>query len=131
MLQCLTILQRSTDLHGVFLSHPQLLIESYAAWPCPNPSFVKSRFMAPTRCDFRIHSHAMEKDVLKPRISMSGFFLQPYAFSCPSTQGSNITDSCTEMLMQGVLLKISAGNIQERVFFLFDNLLVYCKKKNR
>ncbi len=35
------------------------------------------------------------------------------------------------MLMQGVLLKISAGNIQERIFFLFDNLLVYCKKKNR
>ncbi|XP_036413863.1 phosphatidylinositol 3,4,5-trisphosphate-dependent Rac exchanger 2 protein [Colossoma macropomum] len=46
-------------------------------------------------------------------------------------EGSNITDSCTEMLMQGVLLKISAGNIQERIFFLFDNLLVYCKKKNR
>uniref|UniRef100_A0A9J8A4Q8 Phosphatidylinositol 3,4,5-trisphosphate-dependent Rac exchanger 2 protein n=1 Tax=Cyprinus carpio carpio TaxID=630221 RepID=A0A9J8A4Q8_CYPCA len=45
-------------------------------------------------------------------------------------EGSNITDSCTEMLMQGVLLKISAGNIQERIFFLFDNLLVYCKKKN-
>ncbi len=35
------------------------------------------------------------------------------------------------MLNQGVLLKISAGNIQERIFFLFDNLLVYCKKKNR
>uniref|UniRef100_A0A673Y0G7 Phosphatidylinositol 3,4,5-trisphosphate-dependent Rac exchanger 2 protein n=1 Tax=Salmo trutta TaxID=8032 RepID=A0A673Y0G7_SALTR len=33
--------------------------------------------------------------------------------------------------MHGVLLKISAGNIQERIFFLFDNLLVYCKKKNR
>uniref|UniRef100_A0A4W3GFT3 Phosphatidylinositol 3,4,5-trisphosphate-dependent Rac exchanger 2 protein n=1 Tax=Callorhinchus milii TaxID=7868 RepID=A0A4W3GFT3_CALMI len=33
--------------------------------------------------------------------------------------------------MQGVLLKISAGNIQERFFFLFDNLLVYCKKKHR
>ncbi|XP_060680096.1 phosphatidylinositol 3,4,5-trisphosphate-dependent Rac exchanger 2 protein [Hemiscyllium ocellatum] len=46
-------------------------------------------------------------------------------------EGSNITDSCTEMLMQGNLLKISAGNIQERVFFLFDNLLVYCKKKHR
>uniref|UniRef100_A0A670IQ08 Phosphatidylinositol 3,4,5-trisphosphate-dependent Rac exchanger 1 protein n=1 Tax=Podarcis muralis TaxID=64176 RepID=A0A670IQ08_PODMU len=27
----------------------------------------------------------------------------------------------------GTLLKISAGNIQERTFFLFDNLLVYCK----
>ncbi|KAG7261673.1 hypothetical protein CRUP_036518 [Coryphaenoides rupestris] len=35
------------------------------------------------------------------------------------------------MLMHGVLLKISAGNIQERNFFLFDKLLVYCKKKNR
>uniref|UniRef100_A0A3Q3A2E4 Phosphatidylinositol 3,4,5-trisphosphate-dependent Rac exchanger 2 protein n=1 Tax=Kryptolebias marmoratus TaxID=37003 RepID=A0A3Q3A2E4_KRYMA len=46
-------------------------------------------------------------------------------------EGSNITDACTEMLMQGVLLKISAGNIQERIFFLFDKLLVYCKKKNR
>ncbi|XP_063062477.1 phosphatidylinositol 3,4,5-trisphosphate-dependent Rac exchanger 2 protein [Engraulis encrasicolus] len=46
-------------------------------------------------------------------------------------EGSNVTDTCTEMLMQGVLLKISAGNIQERSFFLFDNLLVYCKKKNR
>uniref|UniRef100_A0A4W3GH72 Phosphatidylinositol-3,4,5-trisphosphate dependent Rac exchange factor 2 n=1 Tax=Callorhinchus milii TaxID=7868 RepID=A0A4W3GH72_CALMI len=46
-------------------------------------------------------------------------------------EGSNITDTCTELLMQGVLLKISAGNIQERFFFLFDNLLVYCKKKHR
>ncbi|KAL1006309.1 hypothetical protein UPYG_G00070610 [Umbra pygmaea] len=46
-------------------------------------------------------------------------------------EGSNITDTCTEMLIHGVLLKISAGNIQERIFFLFDNLLVYCKKKNR
>uniref|UniRef100_A0A8C5FJ01 Phosphatidylinositol-3,4,5-trisphosphate dependent Rac exchange factor 2 n=1 Tax=Gadus morhua TaxID=8049 RepID=A0A8C5FJ01_GADMO len=46
-------------------------------------------------------------------------------------EGSNITDTCTEMLMHGVLLKISAGNIQERNFFLFDKLLVYCKKKNR
>ncbi|XP_069477256.1 phosphatidylinositol 3,4,5-trisphosphate-dependent Rac exchanger 2 protein [Ambystoma mexicanum] len=46
-------------------------------------------------------------------------------------EGSNITDTCTEMLMDGILLKISAGNIQERVFFLFDNLLVYCKRKHR
>uniref|UniRef100_A0A8C9YH80 Phosphatidylinositol 3,4,5-trisphosphate-dependent Rac exchanger 2 protein n=1 Tax=Sander lucioperca TaxID=283035 RepID=A0A8C9YH80_SANLU len=46
-------------------------------------------------------------------------------------EGSNITDTCTEMLMHGVLLKISAGNIQERIFFLFDKLLVYCKKKTR
>ncbi|XP_077126758.1 phosphatidylinositol 3,4,5-trisphosphate-dependent Rac exchanger 2 protein [Ranitomeya variabilis] len=46
-------------------------------------------------------------------------------------EGSSITDTCTEMLMQGVLLKISSGNIQERIFFLFDNLLVYCKRKHR
>ncbi|KAG9331184.1 hypothetical protein JZ751_019898 [Albula glossodonta] len=35
-----------------------------------------------------------------------------------------------ELLLHGNLLKISAGNIQERVFFLFDNLLVYCKRKS-
>ncbi|XP_064155468.1 phosphatidylinositol 3,4,5-trisphosphate-dependent Rac exchanger 1 protein-like [Anguilla rostrata] len=46
-------------------------------------------------------------------------------------EGTNLTDICTELLLHGNLLKISAGNIQERVFFLFDNLLVYCKRKTR
>ncbi|XP_012583585.1 PREDICTED: phosphatidylinositol 3,4,5-trisphosphate-dependent Rac exchanger 1 protein [Condylura cristata] len=46
-------------------------------------------------------------------------------------EGSNLTDICTQVLLQGTLLKISAGNIQERAFFLFDNLLVYCKRKSR
>ncbi|XP_039598447.1 phosphatidylinositol 3,4,5-trisphosphate-dependent Rac exchanger 1 protein-like [Polypterus senegalus] len=46
-------------------------------------------------------------------------------------EGTNLTDICTELLLHGTLLKISAGNIQERVFFLFDNLLVYCKRKSR
>ncbi|XP_029290903.1 phosphatidylinositol 3,4,5-trisphosphate-dependent Rac exchanger 1 protein [Cottoperca gobio] len=46
-------------------------------------------------------------------------------------EGTNLTDICTELLLHGNLLKISAGNIQERVFFLFDNLLVYCKRKSR
>ncbi|CAL8253739.1 unnamed protein product [Arctogadus glacialis] len=45
--------------------------------------------------------------------------------------GTNLTDISTELLLHGNLLKISAGNIQERVFFLFDNLLVYCKRKSR
>uniref|UniRef100_W5M0B2 Phosphatidylinositol-3,4,5-trisphosphate dependent Rac exchange factor 1 n=1 Tax=Lepisosteus oculatus TaxID=7918 RepID=W5M0B2_LEPOC len=45
-------------------------------------------------------------------------------------EGTNLTDICTELLLYGSLLKISAGNIQERVFFLFDNLLVYCKRKS-
>uniref|UniRef100_A0A8C0IGB9 Phosphatidylinositol 3,4,5-trisphosphate-dependent Rac exchanger 1 protein n=1 Tax=Bubo bubo TaxID=30461 RepID=A0A8C0IGB9_BUBBB len=31
----------------------------------------------------------------------------------------------------GTLLKISAGNIQERMFFLFDNLLVYSSKRTK
>ncbi|XP_076859942.1 phosphatidylinositol 3,4,5-trisphosphate-dependent Rac exchanger 1 protein [Brachyhypopomus gauderio] len=46
-------------------------------------------------------------------------------------EGTNLTDICTDLLLHGNLLKISAGNIQERVFFLFDNLLVYCKRKSR
>lgn len=59
------------------------------------------------------------------------FFYNLFFFFFLLFQGSNITDTCTELLMHGVLLKISAGNIQERIFFLFDKLLVYCKKKNR
>ncbi|KAH0619135.1 hypothetical protein JD844_018831 [Phrynosoma platyrhinos] len=46
-------------------------------------------------------------------------------------EGSNLTDISSQLLLQGTLLKISAGNIQERTFFLFDNLLVYCKRKSR
>ncbi|KAG7283502.1 hypothetical protein CRUP_035295 [Coryphaenoides rupestris] len=46
-------------------------------------------------------------------------------------EGTNLTDISTELLLHSSLLKISAGNIQERVFFLFDNLLVYCKRKSR
>ena len=45
-------------------------------------------------------------------------------------EGSNITDTCNEMVKQGSLMKISSGNTQERWFFLFDNLLVYCKKNS-
>lgn len=43
-------------------------------------------------------------------------------------EGSNVTDTCNELIKEGPLIKISAGNTQERTFFLFDNLLVYCKK---
>ncbi|XP_064026562.1 phosphatidylinositol 3,4,5-trisphosphate-dependent Rac exchanger 2 protein isoform X1 [Pogoniulus pusillus] len=58
-------------------------------------------------------------------------FLEEWQSHVEGWEGSNITDTCTEMLRSGLLLKISAGNIQERIFFLFDNLLVYCKKKHR
>ncbi len=43
-------------------------------------------------------------------------------------EGSNVTDTCNELIHEGPLIKISAGNTQERQFFLFDNLFVYCKK---
>ena len=43
-------------------------------------------------------------------------------------EGSNVTDTCNELVKEGPLIKISAGNTQERHFYLYDNLLVYCKK---
>lgn len=63
----------------------------------------------------------------------SHYVSSSFAFQCLFffPQGTNLTDICTELLLHGNLLKISAGNIQERVFFLFDNLLVYCKRKSR
>uniref|UniRef100_A0ABI7WFM3 Phosphatidylinositol-3,4,5-trisphosphate dependent Rac exchange factor 2 n=1 Tax=Felis catus TaxID=9685 RepID=A0ABI7WFM3_FELCA len=67
-------------------------------------------------------------------VPLEGYLVTPIQRICKYPlllKGSNITDTCTEMLMCGVLLKISSGNIQERVFFLFDNLLVYCKRKHR
>lgn len=43
-------------------------------------------------------------------------------------EGSAVVDTCSELVMEAALIKISAGNIQERVFTLFDNLLVYSKR---
>ena len=43
-------------------------------------------------------------------------------------EGSNVTDTCNELIKEGPLIKISVGNTQERTFSLFDNLLVYSKK---
>ncbi|CAI8056724.1 Phosphatidylinositol 3,4,5-trisphosphate-dependent Rac exchanger 2 protein [Geodia barretti] len=43
-------------------------------------------------------------------------------------EGSKVTDTCNQLIKEGALIKISAGNTQERMFFLFDNLFVYCKK---
>jgi len=45
-------------------------------------------------------------------------------------EGTRLTDTCSRLIKQGSLLKISAGNIQERQFFLFDHLLVYGSKKS-
>ena len=46
-------------------------------------------------------------------------------------EGTNVIDTCNELVKEGPLIKISAGNTQERQFYLFDNLLVYCKRTNQ
>lgn len=43
-------------------------------------------------------------------------------------EGSHVVDTCSVLIKEGPLIKISAGNMQERMFFLYDNLLVYCKR---
>ncbi len=43
-------------------------------------------------------------------------------------EGTNVIDTCNHLVKEGPLIKISAGNTQERHFHLFDNLFVYCKK---
>ncbi len=43
-------------------------------------------------------------------------------------EGSPVIDLCLELVKEGQLVKISGGNIQERMFFLFDSLLVYCRR---
>ena len=78
-----------------------------------------------------VFTNPWEGEQERPEWYINEFFLSLSFFFFLLFQGSNITDTCTELLMHGVLLKISAGNIQERIFFLFDKLLVYCKKKNR
>ena len=42
--------------------------------------------------------------------------------------GPDILDSSTTLLQSGKLYKISKGHSQERKFYLFDNLLLYCKE---
>jgi hypothetical protein len=46
-------------------------------------------------------------------------------------EGPNVVDTCNQRIKEGLLIKISAGNTQERHFYLFNNLLVYCKKKGK
>lgn len=43
-------------------------------------------------------------------------------------RGPPISATSTQLIHDGVLTKISGKKVQERHFFLFDNLLVYCKR---
>lgn len=42
--------------------------------------------------------------------------------------GPDLTETSSVLLHEGALHKISGGKVQERHFFLFDNLLLYCKR---
>ena len=56
-------------------------------------------------------------------------FIDEWQSSIEGWEGANVVYTSNEMLKSGMLTKISSGNTQERAFFLFDNLLVYCKKQ--
>ena len=43
-------------------------------------------------------------------------------------QGDDVISQSSELIHTGEIYKISKGHSQERVFFLFDGQLVYCKK---
>eukprot|EP00053_Salpingoeca_punica_P008435 m.75740 g.75740 ORF g.75740 m.75740 type:complete len:661 (-) comp14605_c0_seq1:25-2007(-) len=42
-------------------------------------------------------------------------------------EGPDLNATSSQLMFEGSLMKISGGKCQERHFFLFDNLLVYCK----
>eukprot|EP00051_Salpingoeca_urceolata_P004764 m.67537 g.67537 ORF g.67537 m.67537 type:complete len:263 (+) comp13834_c1_seq4:1650-2438(+) len=48
--------------------------------------------------------------------------------SLENWEGPDILDISTKLIHEGTLTKISNGKAQERHFFLFDNLFVYCKR---
>ncbi|XP_065831876.1 phosphatidylinositol 3,4,5-trisphosphate-dependent Rac exchanger 1 protein-like isoform X2 [Oscarella lobularis] len=56
-------------------------------------------------------------------------FIDEWQSSIEGWEGANVVYTSNEMLKSGTLTKISSGNTQERAFFLFDNLFVYCKKQ--
>ena len=53
--------------------------------------------------------------------------------SFDSWPGKPLSECCSQLLFEGDLMKVSGSHMQERHFFLFDNLFVYGKRvlKNR
>lgn len=43
-------------------------------------------------------------------------------------KGPPLVETSSTLVYEGILQKISNGKCQERLFYLFDNLLVYCKR---
>uniref|UniRef100_A0A8C4Q0L3 Uncharacterized protein n=1 Tax=Eptatretus burgeri TaxID=7764 RepID=A0A8C4Q0L3_EPTBU len=111
--------------------YSEISLEGYLMYPvqriCKYPLLLKEllKRTPKSHIDYDSVSEALDT---KRRVEQLEA-LQDWQGSVEGWEGPDITDTCSEMLKQGTLLKISAGNIQERMFFLFDSLLVYCKKK--
>jgi len=43
-------------------------------------------------------------------------------------KGEDVLQRCSELIHSGDVIKTSKGGSQDRVMFLFDHQLVYCKK---
>ncbi|KAM9296542.1 phosphatidylinositol 3,4,5-trisphosphate-dependent Rac exchanger 1 protein [Gastrophryne carolinensis] len=134
LLSCMLLGGRKTDipLEGYLLTpiqrickYPLLLKELVKRTPAKHPDHqpVQSALQAMKMVCSNINETKRQMEKLEA--------LEHLQSHIEGWEGSNLTDICTQLLLQGTLLKISAGNIQERMFFLFDNLLVYCKRKSR
>ncbi|XP_018424538.1 PREDICTED: phosphatidylinositol 3,4,5-trisphosphate-dependent Rac exchanger 1 protein [Nanorana parkeri] len=142
LLSCMLLGGRKTDipLEGYLLTpiqrickYPLLLKELAKRTTTKHPDHqpVQSALQAMKAVCTNINETKRQMEKLEALEQGSINVVRPSLASKTRPNGSNLTDICTQLLLQGTLLKISAGNIQERMFFLFDNLLVYCKRKSR
>ena len=54
------------------------------------------------------------------------FVFETFLFS--SMKGEDVLERSSELIHSGDVIKTSNGSSQDRVMFLFDHQLVYCKK---
>lgn len=54
--------------------------------------------------------------------------LKTNCFSLFLLQGDDVLETSSELIHSGDVIKTSNGSSQDRVMFLFDHQLVYCKK---
>jgi hypothetical protein len=122
---------QTEEIHGYFLAPLQRV--------CKYPLLVKelAKYTPTDHDDYKACKDAVDamKDVCSvinetKRRMEKLVAIAEWQTTVEGWEGSNITDTCNEMVKQGSLMKISSGNTQERWFFLFDNLLVYCKKNS-
>ena len=97
-----------------------LLLRELVKYTDPGDFDYESAVAAQTRMD-KIASIINEDKRLKEEIMRLQASLEGW-------RGPDITTTCTMLIFEGPLMKISGKHEQERQFYLFDNLLVYCKR---